>query len=80
MSRTTFNATGHIAKLSPDFQPDTCRWIEGHGTEKAYTCAEPAIKGGSYCLEHHKRCHTKTPISDGSGKGNTIDKNLKFKW
>lgn len=66
-SRTTFNAVGGIPKFTPDFQPDTCRWIDGHGAEKHFSCAAPAIKGGSYCIEHHKRCYVKPQekVSDG---------------
>jgi len=61
VSKTTFNAVGPIMKMAPDFQPDTCRWIEGHGANKHFPCAEPAIRGGSYCPEHHKRCYVKPP-------------------
>jgi hypothetical protein len=37
----------------------TCQWIDGHGAEKHFSCAQPTKEGSSYCSEHHERVYSR---------------------
>lgn len=58
-SKTAYSNVHSLAKFPLDYQPHTCRWIDGDGVEKEYTCKEEAVKGRSYCEDHMARVYVK---------------------
>lgn len=40
-----------------NFQPRTCRFLEGDDPKTWEACGEPTRPGSPYCEHHHQRCY-----------------------